>query len=62
MIGRVCWKSMSEMRVVCGKMPESCNVAVEMAKIRNKSRNNAEITRWMPRKVVRKVLEGIERL
>lgn len=32
-IGKVCWKGMSEMREVCGKKRERCNVAMEKAKI-----------------------------
>ena len=32
-IGKVCWKGMSEMRVVCGKKRECCDLAMEMAKM-----------------------------
>ena len=31
--GRVCWKSMSEIQVMCGEMRGCCNLAMEMAKI-----------------------------
>ena len=50
---------MWEVRVVCWKMRGCCNLAIEMAKL---GAGKHKIACRMPRKVVRKFLEGIERL